>query len=223
MLLTPILPSRCARSLRLAHRVSARCGDGAVRILAAHQSSRDAASPETAPANTMDEPESRSNLAEPKHIPIGASFLLSLIVLGSVHHCDLHFYLLVTYSQATLHFPARVGFIATTGGYVLGIAVIFYGGWLSDRYGRRPVNVWGNLFFLLMIYPAFTWITSTHTAFAFIVSMTLLNGASNFVLGSFLPWWPRACPSRFAAAASPSSTRFPSRPLAGPRSSWSHG
>jgi MFS family permease len=113
-------------------------------------------------------------------------FVLSLAAMGSMTIATYIFTYLVTYSQATLHLPARIGFIATCCGYAVGIAAIFYGGRLSDKYGRRPVNVWGNLGFLLMIYPAFTWITATHSAFAFIVSMTLLNGASNFTLGSFL-------------------------------------
>jgi MFS family permease len=113
-------------------------------------------------------------------------FLLSLVALGSMTIATYVFTYLVTYSQATLHLPARIGFIATTGGYTIGIAAGLSGGWLSDKYGRRPVNVWGNLIFLVMIYPAFTWITSTRSVFAFIVSMTLLNGASNFTLGSFL-------------------------------------
>lgn len=112
--------------------------------------------------------------------------VLSLLAMGSMTIATYIFSYLVTYAQATLHLPARTGFIATTGGYAIGIAACLYGGWLSDKYGRRPVNVWGNLGFLLMIYPAFTWITSTHSAVAFIVSMTLLNGASNFALGSFL-------------------------------------
>ena len=112
--------------------------------------------------------------------------LLSLVVLGSMTIATYLFSYLVTYSQATLHLPARIGFIATTCGYALGIAAVLFGGRLSDKHGRRPVNVWGNLIFLMMIYPAFTWITSTRSELAFILSMTLLNGASNFTQGSFM-------------------------------------
>ena len=87
-------------------------------------------------------------------------FLLSVVVLGSGTIASYIFTYIVTYSQATLHLPAEIGFIATTGGYVLGIAAVLYGGWLSDKYGRRPINVWGNLLFLMLIYPTFIWITS---------------------------------------------------------------
>ncbi len=112
-------------------------------------------------------------------------FLLSLVVLGSATITSYSFTYLVTYSQATLHLPARIGFITATVGYALAIPITLYGGWLSDRYGRRPVNVWGNFVLLIAIYPAFAWVTSTGSEFAFIVSMTLLNGISNFIYGSF--------------------------------------
>ena len=112
-------------------------------------------------------------------------FLLSVVVLGSGTIGTYIFSYIVTYSQATLHLPARIGFIATTGGYALGIAAVLYGGWLSDKYGRRPINVWGNLIFLMMIYPTFTWITSTRSEFALILGMTVLNGAQSFMWGSF--------------------------------------
>jgi len=112
-------------------------------------------------------------------------FLLSLIVLGSGTIGAYIFSYIVTYSQATLHLSARTGFIATTAGNVLAIASVLYGGWLSDKYGRSPVNIWGNLIFLMMIYPTFLWITSTRSDFALIVGMTVLSGAQAFIWGSF--------------------------------------
>jgi MFS transporter, MHS family, citrate/tricarballylate:H+ symporter len=115
----------------------------------------------------------------------GRVLLLSLVVLGSGTIANYLFAYLVTYSQATLHLPARIGFVAVTLGYALGTIAVLYGGWLSDKYGRRPVNVWGNFAFLIMIYPGFLWITSTRSEFAFILTMTVLNGASNFFQGSF--------------------------------------
>ena len=84
-----------------------------------------------------------------------------------------------------VNMPARVGFIAETIGYALGIPVILLGGWLSDKHGRWVINVWGNLIFLMMIYPTFTWITSTRSEFALILGMTVLNGAQSFMWGSF--------------------------------------
>lgn len=112
-------------------------------------------------------------------------FLLAVIVLGSIATENYVFAYVVTYAQDTLHLPARIGFIATTGGYALGTVASLYGGWLSDKYGRRPINVWGNFIFLMMIHPVFTWIISTRSEFAFILGMTVLTGAQGLIQGSF--------------------------------------
>ena len=122
--------------------------------------------------------------------------------------------------------PARVGFIAETGGFVIGIPAVLLGGWLSDMYGRWPINVWGNLAFLSMIYPVFAWIVTTGSVFAFIVGMTVLNGASNFVWGSFYAGLAEVSPRVFAAVVSALFIRPPSPPSppsAAPRNWWSLG
>ncbi len=112
--------------------------------------------------------------------------VLGLIVLASGTIATYIFVYVVTYAQATLHMSARAGFIAETGGYLVAIPAALLGGWLSDKYGRRPPNVWGNFAFLVMIYPAFLWIDATRSTFALIASVTILSGASNLYQGSFM-------------------------------------
>jgi MFS family permease len=109
---------------------------------------------------------------------------LGLTVLASGTITVYIFNYVVTYAQATLHMSALVGFVAATGGYILGIPATLLGGFLSDRYGRRPINIWGNFAFTLLIYPAFFWATSTGSEFAFVAAMTLLSGAAKFFNGS---------------------------------------
>ena len=58
-------------------------------------------------------------------------------------------------------------------------------GWLSDRYGRRPLNIWGNLLFLVLIYPTFAWISASGSVFAFITGMIYLNAIAGIATGSF--------------------------------------
>jgi MHS family citrate/tricarballylate:H+ symporter-like MFS transporter len=109
---------------------------------------------------------------------------LGLIILGSSTIANYISIYIVTYTQNTLHMSARVGFIAETSGNILAIPAVLLGGFLSDRYGRWPINSCGNLAFLLLIYPMFYWVVATREPLALILSMTILAVTSNFMVGS---------------------------------------
>ena len=47
-----------------------------------------------------------------------------------------------TYATTTLHLAAAVGFAATITWGIVGFGFNVYGGWLSDRVGRKPVMIW---------------------------------------------------------------------------------
>jgi len=111
--------------------------------------------------------------------------VLGLVILGSSTIATYITAYIVTYTQDTLHMSARAGFIAETTGNLLSIPAILMGGWLSDHYGRRPVNIWGNFVFLLLIYPIFYWIVATRQPLTLILGMTILSVASSFMWGSF--------------------------------------
>ncbi|MGH6877733.1 MAG: MFS transporter, partial [Rhizomicrobium sp.] len=147
----------------------------------------------------------RSNLPETLHAsePVGAApelhpsrlrlarahwrvMLLGLVVLASQTIGWYIFIYIVTYAQATLHMTAHMGFVAATAGNVIGIPLTLAAGWMSDRYGRWPVNVWGTLLFLVLIYPVFVWIAGTRSDFALIAGMTILGGAAAIGSGAFL-------------------------------------
>ena len=95
------------------------------------------------------------------------------------------FVYIATYAQTTLHLAPRAGFLASLAGYSVEIPCILIGGRLSDRYGRKPVNVWGNLVFLLGIYPGFVWVVTTRSVTALIWVMVILNAAYSLRMGSF--------------------------------------
>ena len=111
--------------------------------------------------------------------------LLAIMVLGASTIATYIGVYIVTYTQNTLHMPARAGFIASTIGYVVSMAATLLGGWLSDKYGRRPINIYGNLAFLLMIYPSFAWINYSRSSFALIAGVALLGGLQNLSAGSY--------------------------------------
>ncbi|HTT01410.1 MAG TPA: MFS transporter [Steroidobacteraceae bacterium] len=100
----------------------------------------------------------------------------------------------VTYAQNTLQLPARTGFIAEVASYIVTIPAILLGGYLSDRYGRWPINVWSNLAFLVAIYPIFAWVAAMPSAFTLVLGIALLGGLGNFSLGSFSAGLAEALP-----------------------------
>ena len=122
------------------------------------------------------------------------AFGLMAIAAGSVG--TYIFVYMATYAQATLHLPARAGFLASLAGYSVEIPCILIGGRLSDRYGRKPINVWGNLAFLLGIYPAFVWVVEARSATALIWSMVILNAAYSLRMGSFFAAFIESLPPR---------------------------
>jgi MFS family permease len=80
---------------------------------------------------------------------------------------------------------AHAGFLAQTASNLCAGTAAVLGGWLSDRYGRRPINVSGGFMLLLAIYPVFAWIIATRSEFALIAGMCILGTGTGFYSGSF--------------------------------------
>lgn len=117
-----------------------------------------------------------------------AHWRVLLIGLGGLGASTISTYVfsyLVTYAQATLHMSAQAGFIGETLGNVLGIPAVLLGGWLSDRYGRWRVNVFGNLLVVVSTLPIFWWISVTRSEFALIAGVCLMGITTSFPWGSF--------------------------------------
>ena len=110
--------------------------------------------------------------------------ILGLIVLGAGTIGTYIFEYVATYAQATLHMRTASGFAAVLAGNVLSIGALLLGGWLSDRLGRRPINIWGNLALLVLIYPVFLWITTTRSNLALVLGVAVLTFVANFPGGA---------------------------------------
>ncbi len=127
--------------------------------------------------------------------------LLGLIVLAGGTIGSYIFTYVVTYAQNTLHLPARAGFEAELTTYAVGLPVTMLGGWLSDRFGRWPVNVWSNLLFLLAIYPVFAWVAAAHSPGALIAGMSLLYTPMAISTGTFFAALAEALPRSIRSSA----------------------
>ncbi len=108
---------------------------------------------------------------------------------------------MTTFAQATLHMRPGVSFLGNAMGNLSGVAAVLVGGWLSDRRGRRPVMIWSNLVYLLLILPVFYWIVSERSAFALIAGSTVLGVASTVSSGAFYAAVTETLPKRIRGGA----------------------
>ncbi|MDM0112753.1 MFS transporter [Variovorax sp. J22R133] len=85
----------------------------------------------------------------------GLILLAILVVLGGTVSNYVGNYM-TTYAITTLKFPPLVAMGATV---MVGLATLVFalvGGWLSDRYGRKPVMLWPRVALAVLTVPAFT-------------------------------------------------------------------
>jgi MFS family permease len=146
--------------------------------------------PETLHAAEMPSPVLVSGTASSSRLDLAARhwriMALGLVVLGMATIGNYICIYAVTYAQDSLHLSARSGFIAESANTLIGIPAILLGGWLSDRYGRRPVNLISNFGLLILGWPLFAWMVAERSDFALFAGMTILGIFVNFSFGSFL-------------------------------------
>jgi MHS family citrate/tricarballylate:H+ symporter-like MFS transporter len=121
---------------------------------------------------------------------------LGLVALGAATISNYVCVYAVTFAQDTLHLSARIGFVAESANTLIGIPAILLGGWLSDRYGRWPVNVGNNLALIVLTWPIFVWMTEARSQTALIVGMTILGVLINLPFGGFLAALGESLPKR---------------------------
>lgn len=99
--------------------------------------------------------------------------VLGFVMIGSGTIGTYFFNYMGTYGQNTLNFSASTSLFATFGLNLAALITIIWGGWASDRWGRKRVMVIPQILFVLSIVPIFLWITTSMSPVAFIVGTTL--------------------------------------------------
>jgi MFS family permease len=127
--------------------------------------------------------------------------ILSLAALAAATTGSYVFNYMVTFAQSTLNVPPRITFLASALGNGAGVVALLWGGWLSDRIGRRPVMIWPNLVFLVLILPVFFWIIAARDALALIVGTTVLGFIRAMSGGALYAAMMETLPKRIRAGA----------------------
>jgi MHS family citrate/tricarballylate:H+ symporter-like MFS transporter len=101
--------------------------------------------------------------------------LLGLLILASGTIITYVTQYMTTYAETTLRVAADLAFATSVVSNAMGVAGALCGGYLADRFGRRPVMIWPQLAALLLTYPVFLWIVETHSAWALLGGFGLLS------------------------------------------------
>jgi MHS family citrate/tricarballylate:H+ symporter-like MFS transporter len=86
---------------------------------------------------------------------------IALLSCGTV--CGYVLFYMATYAITTLHMPANVAFGSLVVGTSCGIIVEPVSGWLSDRFGRRPIAFLSWTLLLVATFPMFLLVSQVRT------------------------------------------------------------
>jgi MFS family permease len=103
-------------------------------------------------------------------------FLLGLVMLSAATTNNYVLEYMTTYASDTLGMPAAVSFGATAVIGASGLVCDTLGGWLSDRFGRKPVMVIPWLLLIVAIYPSFWVLEQLRSRTALLTVSAVLNG-----------------------------------------------
>ncbi len=125
---------------------------------------------------------------DPEPAPGYARLLwLGLLLLGAATTTNYLLEYMTTYASVTLRMPAGIAFGATAVIGLSGVICDPLGGWLSDRFGRKPIMIIPWLFLAAAVFPAF-WIldrlrsgSSLYAACAVLACMSTLSSGTIIV------------------------------------------
>jgi MFS family permease len=101
---------------------------------------------------------------------------------------------MTSYAIATLHLPASAALVVP---FVAGVSVVIptlFGGWLSDRIGRKPVLIWPRVVLILAAYPAFLYLTAQPSALSLALMTAVIMGLHSLSGGLMLVLVPELLP-----------------------------
>lgn len=126
-----------------------------------------------------------------RHVRI---IVLALLILASGTISTYVTQYMTTYAQNTLHVGTTLAFTTSLVSNGIGIIAALLGGWLADRYGRKPVMVWPQLAALLLTYPTFLWIADAPGAPSLLFGFGVLTLIGSLPFTAFYATFTEALP-----------------------------
>ncbi|HLG81460.1 MAG TPA: MFS transporter [Bradyrhizobium sp.] len=150
--------------------------------------------PETIPqgGNRAEGAEHSGHLAlARRHIRV---IVLALMILASGTIATYVTQYMTTYAQNTLHVAPTLAFTVSVVSNGLQIAGALLGGWLADRFGRKPVMIWPQLVALVLTYPTFLWIAGAPGPSSLLLGFGLLSLIGSLPFSAFYATFTEALP-----------------------------
>lgn len=126
----------------------------------------------------------------PRHRASKAPGKLVIIAVGVILGGTVSTYVgnyMTTYAITALKMPAAVAMGATVAVGLFTLIFSIVGGWLCDRYGRKPIMVWPRVVAAVATVPAFLLLNAVPTPLtlvlvsAFLAALTAISGAASLV------------------------------------------
>lgn len=128
-------------------------------------------------------------------------FLLGLVMLSAATTNNYVLEYMTTYASNTLAMPAAISFGATAAIGASGLVCDTLGGWLSDRFGRKPVMIIPWLLLIVAIYPSFWVLERLRTSTALLAVSAVLNGIQTLASATIIVAITESLPRRVRSGA----------------------
>ena len=131
----------------------------------------------------------------------GRVVLLGLMMLSAATTNNYVLEYMTTYASNTLGMSAAVSFGATAMIGASGLVCDTLGGWLSDRFGRKPVMIFPWLLLIVAIYPSFWLLERLRTQTALWTVSAVLNGIQTLSSATIIVAITESLPKRIRSGA----------------------
>jgi len=128
-------------------------------------------------------------------------FVLGVVMLSAATTNNYVLEYMTTYASNTLGMPAAISFGATAAIGASGLVCDSLGGWLSDRFGRKPVMIIPWLVLIVAIYPSFWVLERLRTGTALLGVSALLNGIQTLSSATIIVAIAESLPKRVRSGA----------------------
>jgi MFS transporter, MHS family, citrate/tricarballylate:H+ symporter len=127
--------------------------------------------------------------------------VLGLILLSTATTTNYLLEYMTTYASVTLGMSARIAFGATAVIGLSGVICDPLGGWLSDRFGRKPIMIVPWLFLAVAVFPSFWLLERLRTGTALYIACAVLGCISTLSSATIIVAITESLPHRVRSGA----------------------